>query len=431
MLNKFTLAAAALPLLASASAPCARHDHSSIAKRVPGTWYHARDHPAHELFGRADTFPAIGTPEWSAGFPPPLISTLGADQYGPLANLKPAWKAALDAAVQAGKIPNVPQSSNGAYPQGTNPSDKSVCSAVTKSCRIDGDIWDAPDGVFASSFDDGPTTATPTLLKFLDDNKVTTTHFMIGTAILQAVDAFKLVAASDNDLAVHTWSHRQMTTLPNEQVVGELGWTMQLIYNSTGGKLPKYWRPPTGDTDARVSAIAREVFGLTTVIWNQDSEDWTIGTPNGATQDKVQSDIKGFIDNQPKSPGLMVLEHELSDTTVQIFMTAFPEVAAKGWKFQSLASSYGGSGAYSDDAGDLSMFGNAPAPASNSSTGASASGSGSAATGSKSTASSKPSSSTNSTGSTSNGNSASLTSSLSFATCLTAVLVSAGLLLIN
>jgi hypothetical protein len=34
---------------------------------------------------------------------------------------------------------------------------------------------------------------------------------------------------------------------------------MQLIFNSTGGRVPKFWRPPFGDTDVRVSAIAKEV----------------------------------------------------------------------------------------------------------------------------------------------------------------------------
>ena len=61
-----------------------------------------------------------------------------------------------------------------------------------------------------------------------------------------------------------------MTTLTNEQVLGELGWTMELIHNSTGGRLPKYWRPPFGDSDERVRAIAKEIFGLRTVIWNQE-----------------------------------------------------------------------------------------------------------------------------------------------------------------
>jgi len=61
-----------------------------------------------------------------------------------------------------------------------------------------------------------------------------------------------------------------MTSLSNADVVAQLGWTLQVIYNSTGGRLARFWRPPYGDTDARVSAIAREVFGLTTVIWNQE-----------------------------------------------------------------------------------------------------------------------------------------------------------------
>ena len=64
-----------------------------------------------------------------------------------------------------------------------------------------------------------------------------------------------------------------MTTLSNEKVIGELGWTMQLIHNSTNGRLPKYWRPPYGDSDERVRAIAKEVFGLITVIWNQEYVD--------------------------------------------------------------------------------------------------------------------------------------------------------------
>ena len=34
---------------------------------------------------------------------------------------------------------------------------------------------------------------------------------------------------------------------------------MLLIINSTEGRIPKYWRPPFGDVDVRVSDIAREV----------------------------------------------------------------------------------------------------------------------------------------------------------------------------
>jgi chitin deacetylase len=62
------------------------------------------------------------------------------------------WTDALDAAVQAGKIPDIPVSTspdggNPVYPNNLDPGSPEVCSSTAK-CRIDGDIWDAPDGYF-------------------------------------------------------------------------------------------------------------------------------------------------------------------------------------------------------------------------------------------------------------------------------------------
>ena len=69
---------------------------------------------------------------------------------------------------------------------------------------------------------------------------------------------------------MHTWTHPYMTSLSNEDVVAQLAWTMQIIHDSTGGRVPRFWRPPYGDSDTRVSAIAKEVLGMITVIWNQE-----------------------------------------------------------------------------------------------------------------------------------------------------------------
>jgi len=99
-------------------------------------------------------------PAWSSPFP---ISSPDVSQ------LPKQWVAALDAAVAAGKIPKIPQSSNTpginpVYPAGVNPNGPEVCSATYK-CRTSGDIWDAPDGFFAISFDDGPTPVCSTYLE--------------------------------------------------------------------------------------------------------------------------------------------------------------------------------------------------------------------------------------------------------------------------
>jgi chitin deacetylase len=97
------------------------------------------------------------------------------------------------------------------------------------------------------------------------------THFVIGLNIIRySRQFFTAFNVNQDDIAVHTWTHPHMTTLSNEDVVAQLAWTMELIHNSTGGHVPRFWRPPYGDTDARVSAIAKEVLGLTTIIWNHE-----------------------------------------------------------------------------------------------------------------------------------------------------------------
>ncbi|KAF8272073.1 hypothetical protein EI94DRAFT_1865105, partial [Lactarius quietus] len=290
-------------------------------RALPDRWYHRDDHPAHALFRRQaatptapSDFPQVGTPAWVAAYP-----SLTPDSSA----MPQSWKDALNIAVQAGKIPNIPlstQSNPTANPTygSLSPTDPSVCSG-TYGCRIPGQIWDAPNGTIGISFDDGPLPPSDQLYTFLQENQVRATHFYIGINIIQFWESFNLAFQNQNDIAVHTWTHPYMTTLSNEDVVAQLGWTLQVIYNSTGGRLARFWRPPYGDTDTRVTAIAQEVFGLTTVIWNQDTEDWSSGETGGTNPDAIQANFQRWLSGS-KSPGLMILEHELSTGSVDAFM---------------------------------------------------------------------------------------------------------------
>ncbi|OAX43494.1 carbohydrate esterase family 4 protein [Rhizopogon vinicolor AM-OR11-026] len=301
-------------------------------------WYHEYDHPVHTLFkrgavGDAISYSAVGTPEWATGFPPGVPDT---------ASLPQAWVDALNAAVKAGKIPDTPVStgSNGmnpVYPTGYDPMSQTVCSSTYK-CVIPGDLWNAPAGVVGLSFDDGPQPASPQLYQFLANNSEHATHFFIGTNILEYPDMFTTAFATNHDdIAVHTWTHPYMTTKTNLEVLGELGWTMELIQNSTGGRVPKYWRPPYGDSDTRVRAVAKEVFGLITVIWNQDTDDWSLSEPHPAVSpEEIQQQMTQWLTG-PKDTGLIILEHELSDQSVKAFMDAYPLMVSNGWKRISVA----------------------------------------------------------------------------------------------
>ena len=274
------------------------HDivHNHVTRGIlPDRWHQDDDHAAHALFRRqgassSSGFPQVGSPTWAAAYP----------SWTPDASQMPqAWKDALNKAVQAGKIPNIApsvQSTPGSNPvyNGLDATSPQVCSN-TYGCHIPGNIYDAPAGAVGIGFDDGPLPVSHSLLflcafdgvlipifnvfmqasehlyKFLHGKRIRATHFYIGVNIIANPNEFlRAFQINRDDFAVHTWTHPYMTTLSNADVVAQLGWTLQLIYNSTGGKLCRFWRPPFGDTDVRVNAIAEEVFGLTAILWNHE-----------------------------------------------------------------------------------------------------------------------------------------------------------------
>lgn len=80
---------------------------------------------------------------------------------------------------------------------------------------------------------------------------------------------------------------------------------------------------------------------MTTVIWNDDTNDWAIseGTQTVAAATKILQ--KAYAG--PKSPGLCILEHELSTQSVSVFINTYPLIAQNGWTSKSIPDAVGGS----------------------------------------------------------------------------------------
>ncbi|KAG8724039.1 hypothetical protein FRC11_002219 [Ceratobasidium sp. 423] len=320
---------------------CSALASTAAAGALPGRWYRepgAMDHPVHKLFSRQTTTAPVGSAEWRAKYPQGALNATAIPQ---------AWLDAMNKALADGKIPSyndVPvAAAAGSYKSKSgstlNGGKAPICSS-SLGCKDNTQIYDVPDGIVAISFDDGPLPASRTLYKFLREHQQKVTHFFIGGNILANPEIFKeAFEVNGNDIAVHTWTHPQMTTLTNEMVLAELGWTCQIIHDSTGGRLPLYWRPSYGDSDSRVRAIAKEIFGLETVIWNDDTNDWKI-----ATSAQTVAGAKSVLTKHysgPKSPGLNILEHELSNATVQVFTDTYPLIAQNGWQGKSIPDAMG------------------------------------------------------------------------------------------
>ncbi|RUS18054.1 hypothetical protein BC937DRAFT_89191 [Endogone sp. FLAS-F59071] len=276
----------------------------------------------------ATTAPAAAsfTPVPGAQFPnnwnwqhqyPPLFDKAGAWAIPPIDS--PQAKQWI-AAVNMSAIPNAPVIKWDANGNPINPFGNAnpFCDWTFDGvCTRPGDVVYCPQkGVWGLSFDDGPTPYGSQLYDFLATENLKASLFYIGIQVAQNPQVAAKGCAAGHHISIHTWSHHVLTSLTTEQIIVELKWT-ETIIKEVCGITPKYFRPPQGDYDDRVRAIAAQL-GYTAIIWDLDTNDWMFGNP-GSTLTTAQEDgnFTLWINQEPTDThGHIVLEHELSQTSV-------------------------------------------------------------------------------------------------------------------
>lgn len=195
-------------------------------------------------------------------------------------------------------------------------------------------------GTWGVSFDDGPSPYTPALLRYLDEQRLKATFFVVGSRVISRPEILRTAYLSGNQLSVHTWSHTALTTLSTEQIIAELGWTMKAIKDVVG-VTPNTMRPPYGDLDDRVRAICR-AMGLTPIIWTTtdgvsfDTEDWRVVA--GQPADAALRAFERILNRaNSMSTGFIVLSHDLYQQSVDL-ATGYilPDALARGFQLRDI-----------------------------------------------------------------------------------------------
>lgn len=183
-----------------------------------------------------------------------------------------------------------------------------VCLFDCFNCVEPDDAYTCP--VLSQSFDDGPTPFTPTLTAALGFKS---TFFTIGVNVVRYPHIYVDTADRGHIMGCHTWSHKFLPSLTNEQVVAQIEWAIWAM-NATYGHLPKWFRPPYGGIDNRIRGILRQ-FGMQAVLWNYDTVDWKVAA-EGKGEGELYSRLAEFSRAQGNR-GLL-LEHDSVEKTVQI-----------------------------------------------------------------------------------------------------------------
>jgi peptidoglycan/xylan/chitin deacetylase (PgdA/CDA1 family) len=172
-------------------------------------------------------------------------------------------------------------------------------------------------GYVGLTYDDGPTEVTPALVDALTRNKLHATFFMMGYKIRDTPQYARYVRSAGMEIGVHTWDHPHLPTLAPDVINWQITSTIDQIKAATG-YTPTLFRPPYGDTNASIRAIAAQ-NKLTEVIWTTDPDDWVDGETIAQTV-KVVSSMKA---------GDVILMHDAGDAAVQAVPLIAQTLAAK------------------------------------------------------------------------------------------------------
>lgn len=113
---------------------------------------------------------------------------------------------------------------------------------------------------------------------YMEKLKFPVTLFMVGRLLPLAgwQTVLRRAVSLGCEIQNHTWTHPPMTRLSRagdyQALREEIGRTNEAILSITGGRnnSGKFFRPPYGDFDQTVVAVAQE-FGLRTIMWSRSS----------------------------------------------------------------------------------------------------------------------------------------------------------------
>jgi peptidoglycan/xylan/chitin deacetylase (PgdA/CDA1 family) len=156
----------------------------------------------------------------------------------------------------------------------------------------------------ALTFDDGPTPGvTDRILDELHRRNLRATFFIIGSKVGAAPDLVRRAFAEGHTVANHSFTHPNLSRLPDAQILDELRKTQDTIADLLNVR-PVWFRPPYGGFRGDQVHLATSL-GLRAVLWSLDPHDWS--KPNSESIIQLVS--------QNVQPGSIVLCHDLHPVT--------------------------------------------------------------------------------------------------------------------
>ena len=183
--------------------------------------------------------------------------------------------------------------------------------------KVRGDTDCAVHKCIALTFDDGPHEEYGhRLIDILEARDAAATFFVLGDLTVKHPELVKRMAAAQQEVGNHSWSHANFTRLSNARIAEEIARTNDAIFDAAGIR-PLLMRPPYGSYNGRVIDQANMPIAL----WNIDPEDWNDQSAEAIYRHTIAH----------AKPGGVVLLHEIEGVTVQAVPRIIDELQRQGY----------------------------------------------------------------------------------------------------
>lgn len=171
----------------------------------------------------------------------------------------------------------------------------------------------------AITFDDGPEYVnTAAMLDGLAARGVKATFFIVGQWTPGKDELIHRITSEGHQLGSHTYSHKSLTDMTDEEVVAELARFKETMREYT--EQETFWlRPPFGFCDERVAALCDVPIIL-----------WSIDPAAGKT---VPAEEMTRIILQQACDGAIILMHDTTEANVEASLAAIDELQTRGYSF--------------------------------------------------------------------------------------------------
>lgn len=176
--------------------------------------------------------------------------------------------------------------------------------------------------VVALTFDDGPSKYTDEILDILNDEDAVATFFIIGNKVEIFGKTLNKMIKYGNEIGNHSYNHKWLTRVSDEEFKNQINKTQNIIYNTTGFK-PTLFRPTYGSINNKI----RNEIDLDIIMWTVDTMDWKYKNVNTIVK-RATNNIKD---------GDIILMHDIKKRTVNALKIIIPKLKEKGYQFVTVS----------------------------------------------------------------------------------------------